>query len=88
MAEWLGTGLQNLLQQFDSASHLQKTPVEAVLRGLFFFNSAKMYRELHTPKTFIESRLYCIFYAVIKGWEQVNAYDVFKLVNRQAAICI
>ena len=24
MAEWLGTGLQNLLQRFDSASHLQK----------------------------------------------------------------
>ena len=27
MAEWLGTGLQNLLQRFDSASHLpQKSP--------------------------------------------------------------
>ena len=24
MAEWLGTGLQNLLQRFDSASHLTK----------------------------------------------------------------
>ena len=24
MAEWLGTGLQNLLQRFDSASHLQE----------------------------------------------------------------
>ena len=23
MAEWLGTGLQNLLQRFDSASHLK-----------------------------------------------------------------
>ena len=27
LAERLGTGLQNLLQRFDSARHLQKTPL-------------------------------------------------------------
>ena len=26
MAEWLGTGLQNLLQRFDSAWYLPKNP--------------------------------------------------------------
>ena len=34
MAEWLGTGLQNLLQQFDSASHLQQMPFR-YLRGIY-----------------------------------------------------
>ena len=36
MAEWLGTGLQNLLQRFDSASHLQKEP-PGYWRALFVF---------------------------------------------------
>ncbi len=31
MAEWLGTGLQNLLQRFDSASHLQESGIVAAL---------------------------------------------------------
>ena len=34
MAEWLGTGLQNLLQRSDSASHLQQMPLR-YLRGIF-----------------------------------------------------
>ena len=33
MAERLGTGLQNLLQRFDSARHLQKTPFSDPERG-------------------------------------------------------
>ena len=33
MAERLGTGLQNLLQRFDSARHLQKTPFSVAERG-------------------------------------------------------
>ena len=35
MAEWLGTGLQNLLQRFDSAWYLQKCPY-SLLRGICF----------------------------------------------------
>lgn len=35
MAEWLGTGLQNLLQRFDSAWYLQKC-LWTLVRGLFF----------------------------------------------------
>lgn len=35
MAEGLGTGLQNLLQQFESAWHLQKKSSRK--RALFFF---------------------------------------------------
>ena len=34
MAEWLGTGLQNLLQRFDSAWYLKKAP-QKKLQGLF-----------------------------------------------------
>ena len=37
MAEWLGTGLQNLLQRFDSASHLQ-IPPQNPLCGGFLLN--------------------------------------------------
>ena len=33
MAEWLGNGLQNRVQQFDSAWYLKKSPV----KGLFFY---------------------------------------------------
>ena len=36
LAERLGTGLQNLLERFDSARHLQKMPLRA-LRGVFGF---------------------------------------------------
>jgi hypothetical protein len=35
MAEWLGTGLQNLLQRFESASDLHQRKYPA-LRGIFF----------------------------------------------------
>ena len=37
MAEWLGTGLQNRLQQFDSAWYLKKSdfPAEAALLLLY-----------------------------------------------------
>ena len=34
LAERLGTGLQNLLQRFDSARHLKKMPLR-YLRGIF-----------------------------------------------------
>ena len=40
MAEWLGTGLQNLLQRFDSASHLQKSPPD-IWRALFVASETK-----------------------------------------------
>lgn len=33
LAERLGTGLQNLLQRFDSARHLKHPPVEAIPQG-------------------------------------------------------
>ena len=33
LAEWLGAGLQNLSQWFDSATHLSKTPVSDAERG-------------------------------------------------------
>ena len=36
LAERLGTGLQNLLQRFDSARHLKKMPL-SYLRGIFRF---------------------------------------------------
>ena len=36
MAERLGKGLQNLLQRFDSASHLEDTPPYDVWRGISF----------------------------------------------------
>ncbi len=38
MAERLGTGLQNLLQRFDSASHLQKITVALQSVTVFYFN--------------------------------------------------
>ena len=34
MAEWLGKGLQNLVQRFESASDLQKMP-HSYLWGIF-----------------------------------------------------
>lgn len=37
LAERLGTGLQNLLQRFDSARHLQKMPLE-LLQGHLSLN--------------------------------------------------
>ena len=37
LAERLGTGLQNLLQRFDSARHLQKMP-SRYLGGIFRLN--------------------------------------------------
>ena len=37
LAERLGTGLQNLLQRFDSARHLSKTPLEEILEGFVHF---------------------------------------------------
>ena len=36
LAERLGTGLQNLLQRFDSARHLSKMPL-TIVRGIFHF---------------------------------------------------
>ena len=36
LAEWLGTGLQNQAQWFDSATHLQQMPLR-YLRGIFNF---------------------------------------------------
>ena len=35
MAEWLGTGLQNLLQRFDSAWYLKKSQSHTALAFLF-----------------------------------------------------
>ena len=34
MAEWLGSGLQNRVQQFDSAWYLTESPFQKSLRGL------------------------------------------------------
>ena len=36
MAEWLGKGLQNLVQRFESASDLTKTALQ-VIAALFFY---------------------------------------------------
>ena len=40
LAERLGTGLQNLLQRFDSARHLQKPPFSDAERGFAIKNGA------------------------------------------------
>ena len=37
MAEWLGRGLQNLVQRFESASDLTKVP-HSYLWGIFFYS--------------------------------------------------
>ncbi len=37
VAEWLGTGLQNLLQRFESARYLTKKAPRTVLAGLFHY---------------------------------------------------
>ena len=37
MAEWLGKGLQNLVQRFESASDLTKTPLQVNCNGVLFF---------------------------------------------------
>ena len=37
MAEWLGKGLQNLVQRFESASDLQKPLYKQLWRGFLFF---------------------------------------------------
>ena len=45
MAERLGTGLQNLLQRFDSAWHLklnEKTLIECVLLGFLLYLCTKL----------------------------------------------
>ena len=34
VAEWLGKGLQNLVQQFDSARHLQYGRIAQLVRAL------------------------------------------------------
>lgn len=47
MSEWLGTGLQNRLQQFESAWHLLS---KARLNGLFSFYTVHSSRNL-TPTT-------------------------------------
>ena len=53
MAEWLGTGLQNRLQQFDSAWYLSKTARFFYRSGLFFnifsFNSCGIGRFFKNP---------------------------------------
>ena len=44
MAERLGTGLQNLVQRFDSASHLKTAPriaLRAILLNMLFAQSSK-----------------------------------------------
>ncbi len=40
MAEGLGTGLQNLLQQFESAWHLRKMPLQLSVRAFAFLKAA------------------------------------------------
>ena len=37
MAEWLGTGLQNLLQQFDSAWYLKKREKRVTFNKVILF---------------------------------------------------
>ena len=37
MAEWLGRGLQNLVQRFESASDLTKAALEILLTLFFFY---------------------------------------------------
>ena len=48
LAEWLGAGLQNLSQWFDSATHLKKTPFSDAERGFAVkkrcYNGATKYR--------------------------------------------
>ena len=53
LAERLGTGLQNLLQRFDSARHLKEMPLE-LLQGHLLY---KIDTELGLD---VKSRLICI----------------------------
>ena len=60
MAEWLGKGLQNLLQRFDSASHLKK--VKARFASLSFLRCELFriyfYIPPHTPPLTKEGLLF------------------------------
>lgn len=51
MAEWLGNGLQNRVQQFDSAWYLKNrlTLLRHTLKGFFFF--FYIYTQKETIKT-------------------------------------
>jgi hypothetical protein len=42
VAEWLGRGLQNLVQRFKSALHLQTSPKPLYQAGVFSLTEAKM----------------------------------------------
>lgn len=51
MAEWLGKGLQNLLQRFDSASHLKKVLYNMLWGTFCFFTPECKYGRGTTPDT-------------------------------------
>lgn len=56
LAERLGTGLQNLLQRFDSARHLKKTPLSIAERGFAILDLATTLLQIKkTPNHFIDS---------------------------------
>ena len=50
LAERLGTGLQNLLQRFDSARHLQKMPLNLFQGHLLFLKKFLHYWRLMEPE--------------------------------------
>ena len=59
MAEWLGAGLQNLSQWFDSATHLSKMPLSS-LRGICVSGFYYLFTTVHgavsagAPKVFLK----------------------------------
>lgn len=60
MAEGLGTGLQNLLQQFESAWHLQKKSSRK--RALFFYDCLEtLHVVLFVAKYFKNVRFFVFF---------------------------
>ena len=59
LAERLGTGLQNLLQRFDSARHLQKMPLE-LLQGHLLYKIDTETAGVACGRLNVKSRLICI----------------------------
>ncbi len=69
VAEWLGSGLQNQLQRFESARYLKKAPDNIDCQGLCF---------LAGRKTGIVGLINCSFYKTIylfKGKKQCESAD-------------
>ena len=78
MAEWLGKGLQNLLQRFDSASHLKKV-LYNMLWGTFRFFTPGFTPEIHFQSPIYTKNLTTT--KIINYRHKHNSYALFLLIN-------